>query len=295
MSKIIDNSDDYKDGLSCIEDYKHAGWRGKITIKKPPEIESIQPNTSIDFFFTFFEKETRNSSNRGKPLKPSKWRVSADVPFKAGSEKVIITESIIVDESEQEYYRNIRFDTHLQKKYINDALEKARSAFAKFFLKKGKGFVPDEDFNREIYYVDVIKIENPENEITIEDLKIRKERLINLIERELYDVDLYKAIGCDVFSDGQLHGSYWSEDEAEYELFLLKKADYFRNEDYYHKYFDTFEEAEAFRKLVFINNFLGEGPEAITSTANIIRVAKFREERINKYRKNMEKHLETCN
>jgi len=126
MSKITDNYDDYKYGLSSIEGYEHSGWRGKITIKKPPKIENIQPNTPIDFFFTFFEKETRSSSNKGRPLKPSKWCVSADVPFKAGLEEVIITENIIIDEGEQEYYRNIRFNDHLQKKHISDTLEKAR-------------------------------------------------------------------------------------------------------------------------------------------------------------------------
>lgn len=294
MSKITDDYDDYKDGLSYIEDYEHTGWRGKITIKKPRIIENIQPNKPIDFFFSFFEKETRSSSNNGRPLKPSRWCVTADVPFIAGSEKVIITESIIIDESEQEYYRNIRFNKNLQKKYINDALEKALSAFEKFFLEKGKGFVPDEDFNREVYYLDSIEITNPEYEVKIDDLKIRKERLINFIERELYDVNLYKTMGYDLFYDGQWLDSFWSKDEAEHELMLLKKADYFMTEDYCHQYFDTEEEAETFRKLIFINHFLGEGPEAIMSRDNIIRVAKFREDRIKKYRKNIEKYLETC-
>jgi hypothetical protein len=294
MTRIADNYGDYKNGFSSIEDVAGTGWQSKITINEPSEVNNIRPNEPIDFFFKFSEEEDESSRPDGTSLKPSKWHVFAEVPFKAGLEKVSISKNIISDEREREYYRSIPLDNDLQKKHIIDALDKAHDAFEKFFSEKGEQFLPDEDFKRDIYYVEIIEIKSLWDKVKIDDLKIRKERLVNLIDRELYEAGRYKTIRCDVFCDGQLHGSYWSEDEAEYELFLLTKADYFRNEDYYHKYFDTFEEAEFYRKLTFVNSFLGEGPEAITSTENIIRVAKFKEERVKKYTRNIEKYLDTC-
>lgn len=294
MTRITDSYGDFKNGFSCIEDFAGTGWQGKITINEPSDVKNIRPNESINIFFTFSEGEEGNSLTEGRPMEPSRWCVFAEVPFKAGLEKVSISKNIISDEREREYYRSIPLDVDLQKKHIIDALEEARDAFEKFFTKKGEGFVPDENFYRDVFYVDVPRIENPEDKVTIDNLQIKKKRLITLIDQELWEADKYKTVSCDVFLDGQLHSSYWSKDEAEHELMLLKKADFFRNEDYYHKYFDTFEEAEAYRKLTFVNGLLGEGPEAITSTDNIIRVARFSEERIKKYRKNIEKYLETC-
>ena len=293
MTKIIANSDDYKHGFRCVEDFAGTGWHGKITIKEPFGVKNIRPNEPINIFFTFSEEEG-NSLPDGSLMKPSKWHVFAEVPFKARLEKVSISKNIISDEREREYYRSIPLDVDLQKIHIIDALEEARDAFEKFFYEKGMQFVPDEDFYRDVFYVDVPRIENPEDETNIDNLQIKKKRLITLIDQELWEGDKYKTVSCDVYSDGQLQSSYWSKEEAGHELMLLKKADYFRNEDYYHKYFDTLEEAEAFRRLTFVNSLLGEGPEAITSTDNIIRVAKFREDRIKKYTKNIEKYLETC-
>lgn len=294
MTKDICNYNDYESGMSYIEEYEHSGWCGKITINEPCVFKNVWPNEPIVFYFSFSGKVKGRSLDLSKPLKPSHWHVYAEVPFKAGLEKVTICKKAILDECEQEYYRTIPLDDNLQKKHIIDALEEAIDVFEKFFTEKGKGFVPDEDFYRDVFYVDVPGIENLEDEVTIDNLQIKKKCLINLIDQELLEAEKYKTVGCDAFWDGQLQSSYWSKEEAGHELMLLKKADYFRNEDYYHKYFDTLEEAEAFRKLTFVNSLLGEGPEAITSTDNIIRVAKFREDRIKKYRKNIEKYLETC-
>jgi hypothetical protein len=294
MTTIIDDTYDYKDGFCSIEDFAGTGWLGKITIKEPCGAKNIRSNEPINILFVFSEEEEGNSLADNSFMRPSKWHVFAEVPFMPRLKKVTIYKKAILDECEQDYYRSIPLDVDLQKEHIIDALEKAVDVFAKFFTEKGKEFVPDEDFYRDVFYVDVPRIENPEDETNIDNLKIKKECLSKLIDQELYEADRYEAKDCHVFLDGRLHSSYWSKDEAAHELMLLKKADYLRNEDNYPKYFDTLEEAELYRKLVFVNCFLGEGPQAMTSTDNIIRVAKFRHEWVKKYRKNIEKYLEFC-
>ena len=80
----------------------------------------------------------------------------------------------------------------------------------------------------------------------------------------------YASKGCDIFFNGQLLGSYWSENEADYVLMLLQKKHYSMDADYHHRYFDTLAEAENYRNNVYVACTFATGYQTIRSIFNTI-------------------------
>lgn len=119
-------------------------------------------------------------------------------------------------------------------------------------LISGREYVPDEDFYRDIYYMDDSQIDCPEKKINLDDLKVHKKCLIELIQENLPKENGYKSKGCDVFFNDQLLGSYCTENEAEYALMVLQKEKYNLDIHYYFNHFDTLTDAKNYRSQVYI-------------------------------------------
>lgn len=212
---------------------------------------------------------------------PAHIEINAEISLKADSEcrtiKILDTD---LSEAEARFYDravSLLASRAENRAVIDDVIARlsiVEEAILKIVDEKAKKFEPTEEIYREVYFVDEREVPRNGEKIKLDDLKVRKLPLIDLVNEYIYDFfnDKYRfeVNGSDVVflrnNRPYKTESYWSEFEADYEA-MVAEIEHFHthefgdNEEHPPEYFDTREEAEAKRIEIFIDSFDGTLPE----------------------------------